>query len=118
MSQSLHPLIDTFFASTVLQAEGPVFVDFWEPRCQACQASRPDLDRLSDRLSERFGDQARVVSLNVNSYPDIAHTFGVSVVPTLLVFRDGDVTAKLEGARTIGQLVDRVTDAVAPRQAA
>lgn len=114
MSQSLHPLIDTFFESNVLQADGPVFVDFWEPRCRACQATRPDLDRLEEHL----GDRGRVISLNVNSYPDLAHTFDVAAVPTLLAFRNGDVTGRLEGARKIGAFVNRVTETVSMRQAA
>jgi thioredoxin 1 len=114
MSQSLHPLIDTFFESNVLQADGPVFVDFWEPRCRACQATRPDLDRLELHL----GDRGRVISLNVNSYPDLAHTFDVAAVPTLLAFREGDVTGRLEGARKIGAFVNRVTETVSMRQAA
>ncbi|PEN12642.1 thiol reductase thioredoxin [Longibacter salinarum] len=114
MSQSLHPLIDTFFEANVLKADGPVFVDFWEPRCRACQATRSDLDRLEREL----GEKARVISLNVNSYPDLAHTFGVSAVPTLLVFREGSVTARLQGARKVAALVDRVTEAVSRKQAA
>ena len=114
MSQSLHPLIDVFFESKVLNAEGPVFVDFWEPRCRACQASRPDLDRLNAHLADR----ARVISLNVNSYPDLAHTFSVTAVPTLLVFREGSVTARLQGAQKINALVHRVTNTIARPQAA
>lgn len=114
MSQSLHPLIDVFFESKVLNADGPVFVDFWEPRCRACQASRPDLDRLKEHLADR----ARVVSLNVNSYPDLAHTFGVTAVPTLLVFREGSVTARLQGAQKINAFVHRVTNTIARPQAA
>lgn len=108
MSQSLHPLIDVFFESKVLNADGPVFVDFWEPRCTACRGSRSDLQRLRSHLS----DHARVVSLNVNSYPDLAHTFSVSAVPTLLVFREGSVTARLQGAKKISALVDRVTSTI------
>jgi len=114
MSQSLHPLIDVFFESKVLNADGPVFVNFREPRCRACQACRPDLDRLNEHLADR----ARVISLNVNSYPDLAHTFGVTAVPTLLVFREGSVTARLQGAQKIKAFVDRVTNTIARSQAA
>lgn len=108
MSQSLHPLIDVVFESKVLNADGPVFVDFWEPRCAACRSSRSDLRRLRSHLEDR----ARVMSLNVNSYPDLAHTFGITAVPTLLVFREGSVTARLQGAKKIEALVERVTSTI------
>jgi thioredoxin 1 len=114
MSESLHPLIDVVFEANVLQAGGPVLVDFWEPRCRACRSIRPDLERLHDHLP----DPVRVFSLDVNSYPDLAHTCEVDMVPTLLVFRDGHVTARLRGARKIGVFVERVTQEVALPRAA
>lgn len=113
MSQSLHPLVDVFFEENVMNANGPVVVDFWDPRCSACRDTRSDVQRLKDHVP----DHARIVSFDIRRYADLAHAVEVTRVPTLVVFQNGEVIARLKGAKKVRAFVDRVLHAAAPAPA-
>lgn len=89
-------------------ADGPVLVDFWEPRCTACRATLAAIDELARRVT----GHGVVGTFNVRENPAAVRSLGVESVPTLLVFRDGTVDAVLRGAETIQTFVDRIDEEV------
>jgi thioredoxin 1 len=90
----------------VQSAEGPVLVDFWEPRCTACLATLHAIDRLACLV----GEHAAVGTFNVRENPEAARSVGVRSVPTLVVFRDGTVDAVLEGPKKIQTFLGRIEE--------
>jgi thioredoxin 1 len=89
-------------------ADAPVVVDFWEPRCTACRATLHTIDDLACRI-----DGSGVVgTFNVREDPEAARSLGIETVPTLLIFRDGEVDARLNGAETIQDFVERIDEEV------
>lgn len=93
---------------TVKEANAPVVVDFWEPRCTACRATLHTIDDLACRVDEK----GIVGTFNVRENPDAARSLGIDTVPTLLVFRDGDVESVLQGAETIQDFLERIDEEV------
>jgi thioredoxin 1 len=102
---------DATFAATVLAAARPVVVDFWAEWCIHCKA----LSRSLTELAEEFGDRMSVVAVDVDANPGTARTYRVLALPTLLVFRDGEVTASLTGYRPKTQLRRALADASSHR---
>lgn len=78
----------------VVEASGPVLVDFWAEWCAPCRMIGPAIDALATEYAGR----AKVAKLNVDESPDVAMAFGVRSIPTLLVFRDGKVVDQQLGA--------------------
>lgn len=103
MSTDTHPLTvtDDTFASRILEADHAI-LEFWEPRCYACQGLTDDVERLSRDLK----DEAVVGTLNVADYTELAREQGIEVVPTMLVYRNGTVDARLRGAEPIRSFID------------
>jgi len=90
--------------------DAPVVVDFWEPRCTACRATLQTIDDLACRLDRN--SKGVVGTFNVREYPETARSLGIETVPTLLVFRGGDIDAMLAGAEKIQTFVERIDDEV------
>ncbi|MFB9236964.1 thioredoxin [Plantactinospora siamensis] len=86
---------DDSFGAEVLNSELPVLVDFWADWCPPCKAISASLTELAGEFSGRV----RVVTLNSDENPAATRAYGVMSLPTLLVFREGEVVGSLVGAR-------------------
>ncbi len=82
------------FEAEVLQAEGPVLVDFWAPWCGPCRMVSP----LIDELAVSFSGRAKVGKVNVDDEGALAITYGVMSIPTVILFKNGAIVEQVTGA--------------------
>ncbi|EXL09438.1 thioredoxin [Aquamicrobium defluvii] len=82
------------FQSDVLDAKEPVVVDFWAEWCGPCKMIGPSLEEISNEL----GSKVKIAKLNIDENPELAAQFGVRSIPTLMVFKDGQVADTKVGA--------------------
>lgn len=104
-----QPVSDNDFETEVLKAEGPVLVDFWAEWCGPCRALGPSIDALA---AEK-GQQIKVVKVNIDDNPNAPSRFGVRSIPTLLIFKDGEVVAQTVGSMAKSDLFKWVDGAIA-----
>ena len=88
------------FESLVLQADKPVLVDFWATWCGPCRMQAPILEELDARM----GGKVSICKVDVDEEPSVAGRFGVSSIPTLIAFRDGEVLNKRVGVTGLIEL--------------
>src|SRR3954449_5523686 len=93
MAGALPEVTDTNFQAEVLESEQPVLVDFWGPWCGPCRVVGPVLEEIA---SER--DDLRIVKLNVDENQQTAAAFEVLSIPTMILFKNGQVAKKVIGA--------------------
>ena len=108
MTGKLTDVTDGNFKADVLEAEGPVLVDFWAPWCGPCRVVHPVLEEID---AER--DDLRIVSLNTDDNPQIAAKYEVLSIPTLILFRNGQVAHKVIGAYPKAKLQAELEPALA-----
>ncbi len=100
MSDKIKYLSDDSFESDVLQADGPVLVDYWAEWCGPCKMIAPVLNEIADEYEGRV----KVCKLDVDANPDIPPKFGIRGIPTLILFKGGAVEATKVGALSKSQL--------------
>ena len=100
---------DTNFDNEVLQSSQPVLVDFWAPWCGPCRQIAP----LVEQLAGENEGSAKIVKLNVDDAPRAAQSYGVSSIPTLMVFKNGEVVDRFVGVQPKTRLQDAIDAAKA-----
>ncbi|WP_380779267.1 thioredoxin TrxA [Sphingomonas sp. R86520] len=93
-------ITDASFDADVLNADGPVLVDFWAEWCGPCKMIGPSLEELSDEL----GQKVTITKINIDENPDAPGKYGVRGIPTMILFKGGVPAATKVGAAPKGQL--------------
>ena len=97
---------DETFEADVLKNDKPVLVDYWAEWCGPCKMVAPVLEAIA----EEHGDKLDIVKLNVDENPVITQKYGILNIPTLGVFKNGEVVKELVGARSKSALLRELTD--------
>jgi thioredoxin 1 len=91
---------DSSFDADVLEADTLVLVDFWATWCGPCRALAPHLDTLA----QEYDGKLKVVKIEADKHPETANRYGVTALPTLILFKNGKQMKKHVGAANIGKL--------------
>ncbi|BBO91938.1 thioredoxin [Desulfosarcina ovata] len=93
MAAGIMEIEDSSFDAQVIKSEQPVVVDFWAPWCGPCKAIGPILDELADA----YGDKVKFTKCNVDDNPVTPGKFGIKAIPTLIFFKNGEVSDQITG---------------------
>ena len=99
---------DDTFELDVLQADGPVLVDFWAEWCGPCKQIAPSLDEISEELDGKMS----LAKVNIDENPETPSKYGVRGIPTLMLFKGGEVTSTKVGALPKGKLKEWVESVI------
>ena len=99
---------DDDFETSVLKSEGPVLVDFWAEWCGPCKTIAPALEEIAGDLAGRV----TVAKLNIDENPETPTKYGVRGIPTLMLFKDGQLAATKVGALPKSQLAEWVESVI------
>ena len=88
----------------LINTDQPVLVDFWAEWCGPCQMMTP----IVNELSEEFAGKAKIAKVDVDSNSELTVEFGVRNIPTILIFKNGEVVEKIVGTTTKKELEDRI----------
>jgi len=102
-------LNDSNFDAEVLRSDQPVLVDFWAPWCGPCRMIAPIVEQLS---AENSG-KAKIAKLNVDDSPNLAASYGVNSIPTVMIFKNGEVVDRFVGVQAKTRLQDALSQAIA-----
>ncbi len=100
MSEQIVHLSDDSFESEVLKSSVPVLVDYWAEWCGPCKMIAPVLDEIAGE----YADKIKVAKLNIDDNPNTPPKYGIRGIPTLMLFKDGEVEATKVGAVSKSQL--------------
>ncbi len=104
MSDDLFDVTDSSFESAVLGSDKPVLVDFWAEWCAPCRALAP----IVAEVAGEYGGKVRIAKINVDDNPATPGKYGVRGIPTLILFKDGEVVDQVVGAVPKSQIKDLV----------
>jgi thioredoxin 1 len=100
MSESIVHTSDTEWESDVLKSDKPVLVDYWAEWCGPCKMIAPILNEIADE----YGDRLKICKLDIDANQETPPKYGIRGIPTLMLFKDGEVEATKVGALSKSQL--------------
>ena len=106
---STSPVTDATFAAEVLSSDVPVLVDFWAPWCGPCRAVAPILEELSGV----YDGKIKIVKLNTDENPQVTSTYGITSIPTINIYKGGEIVKQIVGARPKPALVAELDSVLA-----
>jgi thioredoxin 1 len=108
MAGKIIEISDSTFEQEVLQSDVPVLVDFWAPWCGPCRAIAP----VVDELANEYADKLKVAKCNVDDNPKTPSRYGIRAIPTLIIFKSGNVSEQITGAVAKSQIAAAVDKAM------
>ena len=108
MAEHIVHISDESFEEEVLQSERPVLIDYWAEWCGPCKMIAPVLDEIATEYSDRL----KVVKLNIDDNPQTPPKYGIRGIPTLMIFKNGQVEATKVGAVSKAQLTAFLDDSL------
>jgi thioredoxin 1 len=99
---------DASFQADVLDATKPVLVDFWAEWCGPCRMIAPALEEIAEQL----GEKVKIVKLNVDENPNTAAKYGIMSIPTLMMFKNGEIASRQVGAQPKQKLAQWISGEV------
>ena len=108
MAGAIIEVTDSNFQVEVLESETPVLVDFWAPWCGPCRVIAPSLEEINEEQ-----ENLRVVKLNVDDNQQTAANYDVMSIPTIILFKNGEVATRIIGALPKKRLVQELEPALA-----
>jgi thioredoxin 1 len=106
--EALVELSDATFDEEVLKSQVPALVDFWAPWCGPCKVVSP----VVEELAQQYQGQIKVAKMNVDDNPTTPSKYGIRGIPTLILFKDGEVLDKVVGAVPKGNIEDLIKKAL------
>ena len=108
-SELIKHISDSDFEANVLQASGPVLVDYWAEWCGPCKAIAPILDEVAGAYQGKL----QIAKMNVDDNREVPAKFGIRGIPTLMLFKDGQLAATKVGALSKAQLMAFIDEQLA-----
>jgi len=105
-SQNVHTFTDGNFETEVLGSSVPVLVDFWAEWCGPCRAMSPAIDAVADALTGK----AKVGKVDIDTNRSVAMKYGIAAIPTVMIFKGGQLAATKVGALSKAQLTAFIND--------
>ncbi|MBN2072857.1 MAG: thioredoxin [Actinobacteria bacterium] len=105
MSDAIVQVNDANFETEVINSTTPTLVDFWAVWCAPCRMITPELEKLNVEK----GGSLKIAKLNVDESRETAIRYGISSIPTLLLFKDGQIVKKLIGAMSKDRILNEIS---------
>lgn len=107
-SEHVHEFTDDNFEQEVLQSDQPVLVDFWAEWCMPCKMLAPTIDEVAGV----FSGKAKVGKVDTDSNRNVSMKYGINAIPTVLLFKGGEVAKKFVGLTNKNDLESAINDAI------